>query len=249
MDRARVAAETEKLRSALLTSISHDLRTPLASILGSATSLQTVSRPAGRGRPGRAAGHHPGGSRAPQSFHRQSAGHDAAGIRRAGAAIWSRSIWAMWWAACCGARRRCWPAAPGRAGSGAGPADAAAGPGAVRAGAVQSAGQCRQICAGRHRHHLAGAARRRRGAAAGAGRGRGLPEEDRERMFDKFYRVRAGDQQARRHRAWGLPSPAASWKRWAAPSPPPTAAIASGAVFTLTLPVPAMTPAAHPDRG
>jgi two-component system sensor histidine kinase KdpD len=40
MDRARVAAETDKLRSALLTSISHDLRTPLASILGSASSLR-----------------------------------------------------------------------------------------------------------------------------------------------------------------------------------------------------------------
>lgn len=40
MDRARVTAETEKLRSALLTSISHDLRTPLASILGSDTSLK-----------------------------------------------------------------------------------------------------------------------------------------------------------------------------------------------------------------
>jgi two-component system, OmpR family, sensor histidine kinase KdpD len=40
MDRARMTAETEKLRSALLTSISHDLKTPLASILGSATSLQ-----------------------------------------------------------------------------------------------------------------------------------------------------------------------------------------------------------------
>jgi len=40
MDRARVAAETDKLRAALLTSISHDLRTPLASILGSATSLK-----------------------------------------------------------------------------------------------------------------------------------------------------------------------------------------------------------------
>jgi K+-sensing histidine kinase KdpD len=37
---ARIQAETEKLRSALLTSISHDLRTPLASILGSATSLK-----------------------------------------------------------------------------------------------------------------------------------------------------------------------------------------------------------------
>jgi two-component system sensor histidine kinase KdpD len=39
VDRARLAAETERLRSALLTSISHDLRTPLASILGSITSL------------------------------------------------------------------------------------------------------------------------------------------------------------------------------------------------------------------
>jgi len=39
MDRARVQVEAEKFRSALLTSISHDLRTPLASILGAATSL------------------------------------------------------------------------------------------------------------------------------------------------------------------------------------------------------------------
>src|SRR5579862_4159340 len=39
IDRARMAAETERLRSALLTSISHDLRTPLASILGSASAL------------------------------------------------------------------------------------------------------------------------------------------------------------------------------------------------------------------
>jgi two-component system sensor histidine kinase KdpD len=37
--RARLGEETGRLRSALLTSISHDLRTPLASILGSATSL------------------------------------------------------------------------------------------------------------------------------------------------------------------------------------------------------------------
>ncbi|HEV2551958.1 MAG TPA: sensor histidine kinase KdpD [Stellaceae bacterium] len=40
VDEARLAAESERLRSALLTSISHDLRTPLASILGSATSLR-----------------------------------------------------------------------------------------------------------------------------------------------------------------------------------------------------------------
>jgi two-component system sensor histidine kinase KdpD len=40
VEQARVAAEAEKLRAALLTSISHDLRTPLASVLGSATSLR-----------------------------------------------------------------------------------------------------------------------------------------------------------------------------------------------------------------
>jgi two-component system sensor histidine kinase KdpD len=40
IDDARMLAETERLRSALLTSISHDLATPLAAILGAATSLQ-----------------------------------------------------------------------------------------------------------------------------------------------------------------------------------------------------------------
>ena len=39
-DRARLASETEKLRTALMTSLSHDLKTPLAAILGSATSLR-----------------------------------------------------------------------------------------------------------------------------------------------------------------------------------------------------------------
>jgi two-component system sensor histidine kinase KdpD len=39
MAQARVLAETERLRSTLLSSVSHDLRTPLASIIGSATSL------------------------------------------------------------------------------------------------------------------------------------------------------------------------------------------------------------------
>ncbi|HEY3908647.1 MAG TPA: sensor histidine kinase KdpD [Stellaceae bacterium] len=42
--RARLEAETERLRSALLTSISHDLRTPLASIVGSATSLKSYRK-------------------------------------------------------------------------------------------------------------------------------------------------------------------------------------------------------------
>jgi two-component system sensor histidine kinase KdpD len=39
MANSRNAAETERVRNILLTSVSHDFRTPLASILGSATSL------------------------------------------------------------------------------------------------------------------------------------------------------------------------------------------------------------------
>src|SRR5271166_5080575 len=41
LNEARVLAETERLRAALLTSISHDLRTPLASILGTVSSLRS----------------------------------------------------------------------------------------------------------------------------------------------------------------------------------------------------------------
>ena len=39
VDEAQVVAEADKLRVAMLTSLSHDLRTPLASILGAATTL------------------------------------------------------------------------------------------------------------------------------------------------------------------------------------------------------------------
>jgi len=42
--RQNVIAETERLRSAMLTSLSHDLRTPLASILGAASSLRAHRR-------------------------------------------------------------------------------------------------------------------------------------------------------------------------------------------------------------
>jgi len=44
IDAARLQAETERLRASLLTSISHDLRTPLASIIGTVTSLRSFGK-------------------------------------------------------------------------------------------------------------------------------------------------------------------------------------------------------------
>ena len=49
MDRVERAAETERLRSALLTSISHDLKTPLAAVLGAAGTLRDLGGKLGDG--------------------------------------------------------------------------------------------------------------------------------------------------------------------------------------------------------
>lgn len=46
-NRAEVAAELERLRSSLLSAVSHDLRTPLAAIIGSASSLLQTSETGG----------------------------------------------------------------------------------------------------------------------------------------------------------------------------------------------------------
>jgi len=43
LDRAKRTAEADRLRSALLTSISHDLKTPLSSVLGAASTMRDLS--------------------------------------------------------------------------------------------------------------------------------------------------------------------------------------------------------------
>ncbi len=50
--RAQVEVETERLRNSLLSSVSHDLRTPLASITGAASSLLQAAGTTRRRRPG-----------------------------------------------------------------------------------------------------------------------------------------------------------------------------------------------------
>ena len=49
MDRVKRTVETERLRSALLTSISHDLKTPLAAVLGAASTLRDLGGKLGDG--------------------------------------------------------------------------------------------------------------------------------------------------------------------------------------------------------
>ncbi len=117
------------------------------------------ARRAGPGGGNRTARHHSGGSRAPQPLHRQSPGHDAAGIRRAGAAAGTHRH---------RRRDRQRPAprgtrartTPDRDGARGGFAAVAPGPRAVRAGAVQPARQRCEVCA-RWKHHCPAQLRRR----------------------------------------------------------------------------------------
>ena len=150
VEQARLAAETERLRSALLTSISHDLRTPLASVLGSATSLRELPSHARRCRAGRADRHDPGGSRAAQPLHRNLLDMTRLEAGAVAAAAPTRSISPMSSAALSAGREsagrhRVADRSDERS------ADAAARPGTVRAGPVQPARQRRQIFAARHR--------------------------------------------------------------------------------------------------
>ena len=78
LDRAKLLTETDRLRQALLTSISHDLRTPLASVLGAATYAAGPRRIARRRQQDRTPGHGHRRGGAPQPLHRQPARHDPA---------------------------------------------------------------------------------------------------------------------------------------------------------------------------
>ena len=78
----RVANETERLRSALLSSVSHDLRTPLAVDHRRGQQPGQLRRRDERGGPPRPARHHPQRRRAPRSLHPEPARHDPPRPRR-----------------------------------------------------------------------------------------------------------------------------------------------------------------------
>ena len=149
MDRVKRTVESDRLRGALLTSISHDLKTPLASVLGAASTHARSRRRPDRRAEARSARHRDRRIRAAQPLHRQSARHDQARIRRHRAehrAARRRRDRRQRAAA----RRQDPRASQGIAGARRRSADAGARRRAVRAGAVQSARQRRQICASRH---------------------------------------------------------------------------------------------------
>ena len=81
VDATKLLAETERLRTALLTSIGHDLRTPLASILGAVSALRSYGASYDAAGARRAAGDRPGAGRAAGALCRQPARHDPAGGR------------------------------------------------------------------------------------------------------------------------------------------------------------------------
>ena len=196
VDRARIAAETERLRSALLTSISHDLRTPLASILGSATSLKSYRSTLDEAEQNQLDRNDPGRGRAPEPLHLRSAGHDAAGVGRDRAAERAGRP----------GRYRRQRASPGRKDPRRHqveidlPPDLADGEARSRC----CSSRCCSICSttppnmrrgGTDRLTCPPNGRVNRSQSRVMDEGDGIPEADLERIFDKFYRVRAGDRQ------------------------------------------------------
>ena len=125
VDRARWRPRPTGCARRLLTSISHDLRTPLASILGRRRQPQGLSR-ARSTTPTRREllAHHPGGGGAAQPLHRQPARHDAAGIRRRRAELARHRLSATWSAAPCGAPAKILAEHRARGGDRRRPADA-----------------------------------------------------------------------------------------------------------------------------
>ncbi len=150
--RARVEGETERLRAALLSSVSHDLRSPLASVIGAATSLSAYGETMPEDDRRRAPGVDPQRGRAARPLHPEPARHDPPGRGRPQAPARlgrPRRDPGL------GARRACASSTPRSRSTTGAPPDLPPAPrpsGADRAGALQHPRERRQVlAAGRRR--------------------------------------------------------------------------------------------------
>ena len=238
MDRVKRTVESDRLRSALLTSISHDLKTPLASVLGAASTMRDLESGLSDTQKRDLLATVIDESERLNRFIANlldmtklesgaivpnTAPHDigeivGSALRRAGKILVAPQGFAR-------ARRRS--------------ADAGARRGAVRAGAVQPAGQCGEICARRH-HDIDQ-------EPAGQGSGHACRSSTRARAFRRRNWTASSTSSIARKRATmsapapasGLRSPAASSRRCTARSSAANRTDRSGAVLTIRLPIPA----------
>ena len=200
MDRVKRTVETDRLRSALLTSISHDLKTPLAAVLGAAGTLRDLVGKLSDAEKAELLATIIDESERLNRFIANlldmtklesgaivpnAALHDlgeivGSALRRAGKILAQHQVELELAAGSADARARC---------------------GAVRAGAVQSPRQRREICARRHDDPHPELARRRFGLPAGAGRGRRHSAGRSGAHLRQVLSRAEGRSGARRHRA------------------------------------------------
>ena len=237
MDRVERTAETERLRSALLTSISHDLKTPLAAVLGAAGTLRELRAEARRRRKGRPVRHDHRRVGAAQPLHRQPARHDQARIRRGRCPTSLCTTSARSSAARCAAR----------AGS---CRDTRSNSSSLRICRWSSSMPC---CSSRRCSISStmprSTPRRRRRSASRTGasgdsvylrvldEGDGIPPTDLEHIFDKFYRVQKTDQ-VRAGTGLGLAISRGFVEAMHGTIVAANRTDRSGAAFTISLPIP-----------
>ena len=241
--------ETDRLRSALLTSISHDLKTPLAAVLGAAGTLRDLSAQARRRRQkADLLATIIDEVRAAQPLHRQPARHDQARVGRRRAERRACTMSARSSAARCSAPARSWRSTRSRWSS----------PPTCRwstLDAVLFEQVLFNLLDNAAKYAPAGTTIRiqswRDGDSrlpAGAGRGRrhsaGRPGAHLRQVLPRAER-RPG---ARRHRARASRSRAASSRPCSGTITAANRTDRSGAVFTITLPVPADSRAAGHRR-